>query len=99
MYIDWIHKTCLPNFENILATAVSIITGVSNIGIRSAATKVVAIDDLGKAQSLFGIMEALAPAISIPAFNKLYEVTLETYPAAFFFIGCALFIFACVLVM
>lgn len=77
----------------------SVIVGIGMVGIRSAATKVVADDDLGKAQSLFGIMEALAPAVSFPAFNKLYEVTIETYPAAFFIIGCALFLVACLLVM
>lgn len=72
---------------------------MANIGIRSAATKVVNPEDLGKAQSLFGVMEALAPALAIPGFNKLYDETIETYPAAFFIIGLIFFAFACVLVM
>lgn len=76
----------------------SIIAGLANIGIRSAATKVVVADDLGKAQSLFGVMEALALATAIPAFNKLYDETIETSPGAFFIIGLVLFICACFLV-
>ncbi|XP_023012212.1 lysosomal proton-coupled steroid conjugate and bile acid symporter SLC46A3 [Leptinotarsa decemlineata] len=74
------------------AAVVSIVTGVTPIGIRSLATKVVSESDLGKAQSLFGICEALAPAISTPIYNKvIYNNTLETYPSAFFILGILLF--------
>lgn len=72
---------------------------MANIGIRSAATKCVNPEDLGKAQSLFGVMEALAPAIAIPAFNKLYEVTISTYPAAFFIIGLVLYALVSIVVL
>ncbi|CAG9813509.1 unnamed protein product [Phaedon cochleariae] len=74
------------------AAVVSIITGVTPIGIRSLATKVVSEDDLGKAQSLFGICEAIAPAISTPVYNKgIYNNTLTTFPSAFFFFGIILY--------
>lgn len=73
------------------ATVVGIIQREGLIGIRSTVTKVVAEDDLGKAQSLFGIMEAAAPAILGPAFNQMYIYTQETFLGATFLLGAGLF--------
>ncbi|KAG5890702.1 hypothetical protein JTB14_016532 [Gonioctena quinquepunctata] len=81
------------------AAIVSIITGVTPIGIRSVATKIVSEEDLGKAQSLFGICEAIAPAIATPIYNTLiYNNTATTFPAAFFFFGILLYSICCVII-
>lgn len=65
---------------------ISIITRVFKVVKKSITTKVVSENDIGKAQSLLGICETLAPAASVPIYNKLvYINTLTTYPAAFFF--------------
>ncbi|CAH1099207.1 unnamed protein product [Psylliodes chrysocephalus] len=69
----------------------SAIRGVSSIAILSLETKIVSENDLGKAQSLFGICGALAPAVAIPIYSKLiYDNTSKTFPAAFLFFGIPL---------
>ncbi|XP_060516484.1 uncharacterized protein LOC132695972 [Cylas formicarius] len=81
-----------------VGAAVSLITGVTAIGIRSLATKVVSVNDLGKAQSLFGIAEAIGPAVATPLYNKgIYLNTFDVLPSAFFFFGILLYVFCMVL--
>ncbi|KAJ8925713.1 hypothetical protein NQ315_009560 [Exocentrus adspersus] len=64
----------------------SLLTRVFKVAKKSIITKVVSKDDIGKAQSLLGICETLAPAASVPIYNQLvYINTLAVYPAAFFF--------------
>ncbi|CAH1363733.1 unnamed protein product [Tenebrio molitor] len=83
-----------------VATAVSIITGISTIAIRSLATKIVSPDDLGKAQSLFGICEAIGPALAAPVYNKvIYLNTLDTLPAAYFYFGAILYALSLFIIM
>ncbi|EFA05975.2 uncharacterized protein LOC664490 [Tribolium castaneum] len=83
-----------------VATAVSIITGISNIAIRSLATKVVSQEDLGKAQSLFGICEAIGPAIAAPLYNKaIYLNSLDTLPSAYFYFGAILHVLLLVVII
>ncbi|KAF5299927.1 hypothetical protein FQR65_LT09322 [Abscondita terminalis] len=80
--------------------AVSIIIAIATISIRSQATKIVSEDDLGKAQSLFAIVEAVAPVVSIPLYNEgIYSYTLESYPQAFFFLSIALYIAAIIILI
>ncbi|RZC38691.1 solute carrier family 46 member 3-like [Asbolus verrucosus] len=75
-----------------VAMVVSVITGISPIAIRSMATKIVSQDDLGKAQSLFGIGEALGPAVAAPIYNTVIFVnTLDTLPSAYFYFGALLY--------
>ncbi|XP_018563046.1 uncharacterized protein LOC108904838 isoform X2 [Anoplophora glabripennis] len=65
---------------------ISIITRIFKVVKKSITTKVVSENDIGKAQSLLGIFETLAPAAAVPIYNKLvYVNTLTTYPAAFLF--------------
>ncbi|KAK4885572.1 hypothetical protein RN001_001843 [Aquatica leii] len=79
---------------------VSIIIAVATISIRSQATKIVSEDDLGKAQSLFAIVEAIAPIASIPLYNEgLYSYTLDSYPQAFFFLSIGLYILGIIILM
>ncbi|KAL3286786.1 hypothetical protein HHI36_001280 [Cryptolaemus montrouzieri] len=64
---------------------VSIITNITIIALRSLATKVVSEDDLGKAQSLFGIFEAIGIAFLTPIFNTVFVNTMKVLPSAFIF--------------
>ncbi|XP_018319526.1 solute carrier family 46 member 3-like [Agrilus planipennis] len=74
-----------------IGTVVSIVTAISSIAIRSQATKIVNADDLGKAQSLFAVTEAIAPAVFTPIYNTgVYNNTIEVFPSAFFLVGAAL---------
>ncbi|XP_019865125.1 uncharacterized protein LOC109594350 [Aethina tumida] len=83
-----------------VAACVSVITGITAVGIRSLATKIVSENDLGKAQSLFGICEAVAPAIATPLYNKgIYLPTFELLPSAFFYFGAILFVLCCLVVL
>ncbi|KAJ8960240.1 hypothetical protein NQ318_003965 [Aromia moschata] len=79
---------------------VGIITGVYKVVKKSIATKIVSENDIGKAQSLIGICEALAPAVSVPVYNKLIYINmLTTYPATFFFFSILFYATCCVLVI
>lgn len=84
---------------NTLGIAVSAISDFGVIAIRSEITKVVASDDLGKAQSLFGITEALAAFVAAPVYSQFYEYTLQTSPISFFTIGIVLLMIASVFVV
>ncbi|KAJ8980669.1 hypothetical protein NQ317_013281 [Molorchus minor] len=78
----------------------NILTGVYKVAKKSIATKIVSEDDVGKAQSLIGICEALAPAASVPIYNKLVYINmLEIYPAAFFFFSILFYGICCMLII
>lgn len=77
----------------------SFITGITAVGIRSLATKIVSENDLGKAQSLFGICEAIAPAVAIPFYNKgIYNNTIAILSSTFFFVGILLYLSICLII-
>lgn len=82
-----------------VAVIVSLITGVAGVAIRSLGTKVVSVNDLGKAQSLYSIVEAIAPAVATPIYNQvIYNNTFNTFPPAFFVFGIIVYILTCILV-
>lgn len=103
-FVDKILSNFIFGFANtnvLLYTAavVSLLTGITTIGIRSLETKIVSENDLGKAQSLFGLCEALAPAIAIPIYKKgIYNNTLKTFPSSFFFLGIILYVICSVII-
>ncbi|XP_031328500.1 uncharacterized protein LOC116159617 isoform X2 [Photinus pyralis] len=89
---NFVFATVLSTTGLYAGIAVSIIIGVATISIRSQATKIVSEDDLGKAQSLFAIVEAISPMICVPLYNEgLYSYTIDDYPQAFFFLGIGLY--------
>lgn len=92
-------SVCFFNINFVSAVFVSFITGVTAVGIRSLATKIVSENDLGKAQSLFGICEAIAPAISVPIYNKgIYNHTINNFPAAVFTFGILLYVICSIII-
>ena len=61
-----------------------IMFGAAYIAMRSLASKVVSSDELGQLNSLFGIIEAMAPLIYSPVLNAIYWGTLKKMSSAFF---------------
>ncbi|CAH1100539.1 unnamed protein product [Psylliodes chrysocephalus] len=82
-----------------LGAFMSVVTKLYRIVKRSYATKIVSTDDIGKTQSLLGIAEALAPALSVPVYNLLYMHTLKTFPASIFFFSIIIYFFCCLLIL
>jgi len=64
------------------------------------ATKVVSENDLGKAQSLFGIVEAIGPAVAAPVYNVgVYSHTYQILPSAFFFVSVIVYAYYVFIIM
>lgn len=70
-----------------LGPIAEIIGGTSFIAMRSLASKIVCKEELGKINSLFGIVESVAPLVYSPALAAVYSATLTTMPGAFFLVG------------
>ncbi|XP_060516433.1 uncharacterized protein LOC132695879 isoform X2 [Cylas formicarius] len=80
--------------------ATSILVRVYTTVKKSIATKIVPTADIGKAQSFLGICETLAPAISVPVYNRLIYVNiLQTFPAGFYYFSALLYTFCCISVV
>lgn len=58
--------------------------------MRSIASKLVASDELGKINSLFGVADALTSLIYASMYASVYQATIGTLPGAFFLVGGAL---------
>ena len=52
-------------------------------------TKCVGPNEVGKIYSAVSMFSAVMPILSNPAFRGLYDLTLDTFPAAFIFLGAA----------
>jgi len=84
----------------ISGVAISLLTRSYRTAKKSIATKIVSKNDIGKAQSLLGICDVLAPAALVPIYNKvIYLSTLRTFPAAFFFFSILLYAGCCLFVL
>lgn len=64
-----------------------IIGGAAFIAMRSLSSKIVSSSELGKMNSLFGIVESIAPLIYSPVLASIYSATLTVMPGAFFLVG------------
>lgn len=85
---------------HISGVAISLLTRSYRTAKKSIATKIVSKNDIGKAQSLLGICDVLAPAALVPIYNKvIYLSTLRTFPPAFFFFSILLYTGCCLFVL
>ncbi|XP_003703016.1 putative peptidoglycan muropeptide transporter SLC46 [Megachile rotundata] len=73
-----------------LAAIVEIVNGTSFIAMRSIASKLVATDELGKVNSLFGVCESMMPLVYGPMYSSIYAATMKTFPGTFFIVGACL---------
>ncbi|KAJ1519546.1 hypothetical protein ONE63_004825 [Megalurothrips usitatus] len=71
----------------LFAPMVDMMNGTSFIAMRAIASKLVPSDELGKVNSLFGACEAMMPVVCGPLYSKVYQVTMEVLPGAFFLMG------------
>lgn len=55
--------------------------------IKSALSKLVEADELGRLFSIVGIIEAIAKFVFVSAYSLIYKNTLDTWPAAFYFVS------------
>ncbi|KAE8749045.1 hypothetical protein FOCC_FOCC004212 [Frankliniella occidentalis] len=69
------------------APLIDMMNGTSFIAMRAIASKLVPSDELGKVNSLFGACEAMMPVVCGPLYSKVYQLTMDTLPGAFFLMG------------
>lgn len=74
-------------WEFLLGPVVEILNGTSFIAMRSLASKLVASDELGKVNSLFGVCESLMPLLYAPMYTQVYKATIDTFPGLFYLLG------------
>lgn len=70
-----------------LGPIADIVAGTTFIAMRSLASKVVSSDELGKINSIFGIVESIAPMVYSPILAAVYSATLVEMTGAFFLVG------------
>ncbi|XP_050538920.1 solute carrier family 46 member 3-like [Daktulosphaira vitifoliae] len=86
----FVYAYATTDFIYYLGALVDILNGTSIIAMRSIVSKLVPPHELGKANSLFGVCEALVPLIYGPMYSAVYKTTLKSFPGAFFLLGGAL---------
>lgn len=64
-------------------TLLDVVNGTAFIVSRSMATKLVTENNMGKVNSLFGVLEALSALVCVPTFSALYRATIDIFPGAF----------------
>lgn len=85
-------SSCVYAFASVewhmyLGPIAEIVGGASMIAMRSLASKIVCKQELGKMNSLFGIVDSIAPLIYSPILAAVYNATLTTMTGAFFLVG------------
>ncbi|XP_063620968.1 lysosomal proton-coupled steroid conjugate and bile acid symporter SLC46A3-like isoform X2 [Cydia splendana] len=73
-----------------IAPLVEILNGTSLLAMRSIMSKLVAPDELGKVNSIFGLTENLMPLIYVPLYTTVYTRTMEVLPGAVFLMGACM---------
>ncbi|XP_063890216.1 lysosomal proton-coupled steroid conjugate and bile acid symporter SLC46A3 [Helicoverpa armigera] len=73
-----------------LAPLVEILNGTSLLAMRSIISKLVEPDELGKVNSLVGMVETLMPLIYVPLYTRVYAATMEVLPGAVFLLGASM---------
>ncbi|KAL3289023.1 hypothetical protein HHI36_003466 [Cryptolaemus montrouzieri] len=82
-----------------LGACIDVFYGTSFISLRAMMAKIVPPHELGQANSVFGICEALMPLIFGFVYTKIYMKTLTFFPGLFYLITVAVYIVAfCLLI-
>ncbi|KAI8428703.1 hypothetical protein MSG28_007409 [Choristoneura fumiferana] len=69
---------------------VEMLNGTSLLAMRSIISKLVASDELGKVNSIFGLTENLMPLLYVPLYTTVYTATMEVLPGAVFLMGATM---------
>ncbi|KAL1513551.1 hypothetical protein ABEB36_002950 [Hypothenemus hampei] len=70
-----------------LGVAAEFLNGTSFIAARAMISKLVEAEELGKINSILGILEALVPLIYGPLYNRIYAFTIDFFPGCFYLVG------------
>ncbi|XP_041975986.1 solute carrier family 46 member 3-like [Aricia agestis] len=73
-----------------IAPLVDTLNGMGLLAVRSLTSKLVAVDELGKVNSIFALSENLMPLVYIPLYTMVYAATMEVLPGAVFLMGSAM---------
>ncbi|KAL4704084.1 hypothetical protein ACJJTC_004430 [Scirpophaga incertulas] len=73
-----------------IAPAVEILNGTALLALRSIVSKLVAPNELGRVNSIFGLTENLMPLVYVPLYTQVYNATMEVLPGAVFLMGAAM---------
>ncbi|XP_021202680.2 uncharacterized protein LOC101736655 [Bombyx mori] len=73
-----------------VAPVVDILSTTSMLVIRSISSKLVESNEIGKLNSIVGLIEVLMPIMFVPMFTRLYTATMDALPGAVFLLGGAL---------
>ncbi|XP_055640590.1 solute carrier family 46 member 3-like [Toxorhynchites rutilus septentrionalis] len=84
---SFVYAFAVTTWQLYLGPIVEMLNGTSFISMRSIASKLVASDELGKVNSLFGVAEALMPLVYAPMYTTVYASTINVLPGAFFLLG------------
>uniref|UniRef100_A0A2M4AAV7 Putative adenylate cyclase n=1 Tax=Anopheles triannulatus TaxID=58253 RepID=A0A2M4AAV7_9DIPT len=87
---SFVYAFAVTTWQLYLGPIIEMLNGTSFISMRSIASKLVASDELGKVNSLFGVAEALMPLVYAPMYTTVYSATINVLPGAFFLLGGAL---------
>ncbi|XP_022816276.1 solute carrier family 46 member 3-like [Spodoptera litura] len=83
---------CFAKNEKVfyIAPMVEILNGTSLLAMRSIISKLVEPNELGKVNSLIGLVENLMPLIYVPLYTRVYTATMEVLPGAVFLLGASM---------
>ncbi|XP_066142939.1 lysosomal proton-coupled steroid conjugate and bile acid symporter SLC46A3-like [Euwallacea fornicatus] len=70
-----------------LGAVAEIFCGTSFIAMRAMISKLVDAEELGKINSLFGILEAVVPLVYGPLYSRVYALTIDVFPGCFYLVG------------
>lgn len=87
VFSSFVYAFSTLEWHMFLGPVAEIIGGTSHIAMRSLATKIVCKEELGKINSVFGIVESIAPLAYSPTLAAVYSHTLTTMPGAFLLVG------------
>ena len=88
--------TCLGNLVYMLGTTIYLIPCIYTLYIlhntitttcRSNLSKVMEKNELGKAFSILGILQALLPMATKPIFGFIYKATVESFPGTYLIVA------------
>nr|BAM19434.1 adenylate cyclase [Papilio xuthus] len=79
----------VKDYQAYLCPLVEVLNGTAAIALRSLSSKLVSYQELGKLNSLFGMVETIMPLIYAPIYTKVYVASLHILPGTVFLLSIA----------
>ncbi|CAG5058574.1 unnamed protein product [Parnassius apollo] len=77
----------IQDYQAYLHPLLEMLYGTTTIALRSLCSKLVSHQELGRLNSLVGVVEALTPAIYAPLYSRIYIATIDYLPGAVFILS------------